>query len=89
MEQMTKQTETRNTKQESHIVQRIVAIIFGIIEVILVFRLIFKLLGANLKNDFVLGIYAITQFFVESLKAFSLGLPPVARRPRRSLSLQP
>jgi len=64
MEQMTKQTETRNTKQESHTAQRIVGIIFGVIEVGLAFRLIFKLLGANLKNGFVQGIYYITEFFV-------------------------
>src|SRR5665647_1732398 len=64
MEQMTKQTETRNTQLESHTAQRIVGIIFSVIEIILAFRLIFKLLGANPKNDFVHGIYAVTQFFV-------------------------
>ena len=61
---MNKQTETRNTKLESHTAQRIVGIIFSVIEIILAFRLIFKLLGANPKNDFVHGIYAATQFFV-------------------------
>lgn len=61
---MNKQTETRNTKLESHTAQRIVGIIFSVIEIILAFRLIFKLLGENPKNDFVHGIYAATQFFV-------------------------
>ena len=62
MEQMTKQTETRNIESESNTAQRIVGIIFGVIEVILAFRLIFKLLGANPKNGFVHGIYAVSQF---------------------------
>ena len=64
MEQMNKQVETRNTKQESHAAQRIVGTIFGIIEIALAFRLIFKLLGANPTNVFVQGIYTVTQFFV-------------------------
>ncbi len=64
MEQMTRQTETRNTKQESNIVQRIIGVIFGVIEILLAFRLVFKLLGANPTNGFVQGIYNITQPFV-------------------------
>ncbi len=64
MEQMTKKTEIFNTKQESRTAQRIIYAIFGLIEAILAFRLIFKLLGANPDNGFVHSIYAVSQFFV-------------------------
>jgi cellobiose-specific phosphotransferase system component IIC len=60
----TKQTETENTEQESHTGQRFVGIIFGIIEIMLTFRLIFKLLGANAANSFVHGLYSASQFFI-------------------------
>lgn len=61
MEQMATHTETRKTQPESHTAQRAVSIVFGIIEIILAFRLVFKLLGANPGNGFVKGLYAITQ----------------------------
>jgi flagellar biogenesis protein FliO len=64
MEDMTRQTETRNIKQESNTAKRIIGTIFSIIEILLAFRLIFKLLGANPTNGFVQGIYNLTQFFV-------------------------
>lgn len=64
MEQMNKHTEINDTKQESHIAKNIVVVVFSIIEVILAFRLIFKLLGANADNIFVKGVYGITQFFI-------------------------
>ena len=60
-EQMTKETETYKSKQDSNIVQRIIYTIFGVISAVLAFRLIFKLLGANPENVFVRGIYAFTQ----------------------------
>ncbi len=63
MEQMTRQTETRNTKHDSNTAQRITGIIFAVIEVLLGFRLIFKILGANPDNGFVRVIYAVTQLF--------------------------
>jgi hypothetical protein len=61
MEQIRKQTETRNTKLNNDTAQRNVGIAFGVVEVILAFRLIFKILGANPDNGFVNGIYGITQ----------------------------
>ncbi|HAM63758.1 MAG TPA: hypothetical protein DCP62_09000 [Erysipelotrichaceae bacterium] len=42
----------------------IVMILFSIIEVLLGFRFVFKLMGANASNVFVSGIYNFTQFFV-------------------------
>jgi heme/copper-type cytochrome/quinol oxidase subunit 4 len=64
MDQMTQQTETRNTKAESNTSKRIVGVIFAVVEVILAFRLVFKGLGANPNNGFVRGIYGVTQFLV-------------------------
>lgn len=63
MESLT-QKETRSTKSENNTAKRIVGVIFGLIEIILAFRLIFKLLGANSQNGFVKVIYNLTQFFV-------------------------
>ena len=63
MESLTKK-EMRSTKSDSNVAKRIVGVIFGIIEIILAFRLVFKLLGANSQNGFVKAIYNITQFFV-------------------------
>lgn len=42
-------------------IQRIVAAIFGIIQLVLVIRFILKLLGASEDNGFVQGLYGITQ----------------------------
>jgi len=64
MGQVTGQTDVSNTKHESHIVQRIIGSLFGIIEIILAFRLVLKLLGANSTNGFVQSLYDITQPFV-------------------------
>lgn len=64
MEQRTKQTETKNVKQEGYTAQRIISAIVGIIELLLAFRFVFKLLGANPDNGFVHGIYVVSQIFV-------------------------
>lgn len=64
MDNMTKQTEIRNTKQGSHLGQTIIGIAFGTVEILLAFRLVFKILGANPGNDFVRGIYTFTQYIV-------------------------
>jgi hypothetical protein len=42
-------------------IRRIIAAIFGIFELILAFRFILKLLGANTQNNIVQGLYDITQ----------------------------
>lgn len=44
--------------------RKIVWFIFGILEVLLAFRLIFKLLGANPKSSFVSTIYNISGAFL-------------------------
>ncbi len=42
-------------------IQRIIVTLFGIIEFILAFRFVLKLLGADEGNGFVQGVYNITQ----------------------------
>jgi len=64
MDKTTRQSETTSTKTESHAAKNIVGVIFAVIEIILGFRLVFKLLGANPDNGFVKVIYNVTQFFV-------------------------
>lgn len=64
MEQFNGQTKVSNTNRGSHILQRIIGALFGIIELILVLRLVLKLLGANSANVLVQGLYDITQPFV-------------------------
>jgi hypothetical protein len=45
-------------------IMRIIVTIFSIVELILAFRFILKLLGANSLNRFALGINNLTQLFV-------------------------
>ena len=61
MEKIYGQTNVRNTNSGSHTVQRIIGVFFGIIEFILVSRLVLKLLGANSANVLVQSIYDVTQ----------------------------
>jgi len=44
--------------------QYVVYFIFGILEALLAFRLIWKLTGASLSSGFVSGIYGITSIFI-------------------------
>jgi len=64
MAQVTKQTAMQNTKPESNTVQRIIGTMFGVVELVLASRLIFRLLGANPDNGLVRWLYAITKDFV-------------------------
>ncbi|MDD2371853.1 MAG: YggT family protein [Firmicutes bacterium] len=64
MEEKIKKTKRTYSKKDNHKVQRITGIIFIIIEVILGFRFILKLAGANFGNVFVKGIYYVSQLFV-------------------------
>lgn len=61
---MEKKLETRNTLSEENLSKRIVIVVFSLFEVLLGFRFVFKLAGANPTNIFVKGIYGFTQFFV-------------------------
>ncbi|MDW7668664.1 MAG: YggT family protein [Bacillota bacterium] len=68
MDKITKQTETRNINQENQTSKRIIISIVVLIEAILAFRFIFKLLGANSENGFVRIIYGATGLLVGIFK---------------------
>jgi len=63
-EPVTHNSETVSTHVEGQNARRITAAVFGAIEVILGFRFIFKLFGANPDSAFVKFLYSITGFFV-------------------------
>jgi hypothetical protein len=54
----------KKTNEESFTARRVVYYILGILEVLLAFRLVFKLLGANPESGFVSFIYSISQVFL-------------------------
>lgn len=58
------QTPVRNRRHDELKAQRIVYYVLGVLEVLLAFRLIFKLLGANPTSPFVSFIYTLTQIFI-------------------------
>lgn len=64
MEDRTNRVRKTSSTDNNHLPQRITAIIFIIIEVILAFRLVLKLLGANAESAFVRFIYGVSQVFV-------------------------
>lgn len=64
---VTKKTTRMNggeKAEKSQTAGYIIYFLFGILEVLLVFRLIFKLSGANPTSSFVNGIYSLTQIAI-------------------------
>lgn len=59
----------KKTEEENFTARRVVYYILGILEVLLGFRLIFKLLGANPNSSFVYFIYSISQVFLVPFNA--------------------
>ncbi|NLW92154.1 MAG: YggT family protein [Syntrophomonadaceae bacterium] len=57
------------TEEENFKMNRVVYYILGFLEILLAFRLIFKLLGANPGSGFVSFIYLITQVFLAPFNA--------------------
>ncbi len=53
-----------NTDLRKHQASKIVYYILGVLEVLLAFRLVFKLLGANPQSLFVSFIYSVSQAFL-------------------------
>ena len=61
---MKKQKPTQYAELLALSAQRTVRTLFGVIEILLVFRLIFKGLGADTGNSFVKSIYSFTYYIV-------------------------
>ena len=59
----------RNSDGESFTAKRVVYYVLGTLEVLLAFRLMFKLLGANPGSGFVSFIYSITEIFLGPFNA--------------------
>lgn len=62
----TKASTSTNTKavvSDSETVERVIYFFFGVIEVLLAFRLILKVTGASMSSSFVSGIYAVAGIF--------------------------
>lgn len=60
----TKNTSVKSTATSSQTVEHLIYFIFGIMEVLLVFRLVFKLAGANISNAFVGLVYGLTGILI-------------------------
>jgi hypothetical protein len=56
--------ETKQVASGVHTAQQLVYFVFGLLEVMLVFRLILKLAGANTASAFVRFVYGITAPFI-------------------------
>lgn len=54
----------KKTDKKSFTARRVVYYILGALEILLAFRLVFKILGANPNSGFVSLIYSITQVFL-------------------------
>ena len=57
-------TPTKRDATDSLTVERLVYFLFGILEVLLAFRLVFKLAGASLTSGFVSFIYGLSGIFI-------------------------
>lgn len=64
-------TESKVSSLET--TQRLIYYFFGLIEVLLAFRLVLKVFGANASSGFVSGIYAITGIFVSPFSGIFRG----------------
>ena len=57
-------TETKSVATSSQTIEYLVYFVFGILEILLVFRLILKLMGASTTSGFVNFIYGLTGLFI-------------------------
>ena len=57
-------TQVKKVVTNSQTVERLVYFFFGVLEVFLAFRLIFKLMGASLGNAFVGLVYGVAGIFI-------------------------
>ena len=64
MREREERKNVKKTEPPADTIRRIINIIFTLAGIVLLFRLIFKLLGANPENAFVENLYKITDFVV-------------------------
>lgn len=57
-------TEVKSVATTHQTVEYLIYFLFGVLEVLLVFRLVFKLAGANSASSFVSLIYSLTGVFI-------------------------
>lgn len=57
-------TETKSVASSSQTAEYLIYFIFGILEILLGFRLVLKLMGASVASGFVNLIYSITRIFI-------------------------
>jgi hypothetical protein len=57
-------TETKSVASSSQTVEYLIYFLFGILEILLGFRLVLKLMGASVASGFVNLIYSITGIFI-------------------------
>lgn len=60
----TRNTSVRSTATSSQTVQYLVYFLFGLLEILLAFRLVLKLTGASITSSFVGLIYGLTGIFI-------------------------
>lgn len=60
----TRNTSVRSTASSSQTVQYLVYFLFGLLEILLAFRLVLKLTGASIASAFVGLIYGLTGIFI-------------------------
>ena len=61
MENNVRHVKTENKESGIVALNRVIDVLFGLVEIVLAFRLVFKMLGANPGNGFVNAIYAVTE----------------------------
>lgn len=64
MTEIIKETVTTNEASNSQTAEYLIYFAFGILEILLSFRLFLKLAGASLSSDFVKAIYGLTGLFI-------------------------
>lgn len=57
-------TETKNVASSSQTIEYLIYFLFGTLEILLAFRLVLKLMGANVSSAFVGLIYSLTGMFI-------------------------
>lgn len=57
-------TEVKSIATSTQTAEYLIYFVFGILEVLLIFRLLFKLAGASIASPFVSAIYGFTKIFI-------------------------